>query len=274
MTRGVTRAVRAIVSCIARHSASLISKTHAETGGPEEEKVTGRRSLMGYRTLRQCVDDLAATGSWSASTTPSIPISKRPKSSGACFRRADRPCTSPASKAAASHGLQSVRDHGTHTLHLPRLAGRAPTPGEAESRSGRSARRPRLYLHAPWAAWFARPRQVRSGPVLAKEITLSQLPQLRCWPEEGGNYITLPEVYTEDPDQPGLAHSNLGMYRVQISGGQYEPEQQAGLHYQIHRGIAVHHAAAIRRKERLRVNVFVGGPPAMTVAAILRCLRE
>ena len=54
----------------------------------------------------------------------------------------------------------------------------------------------------------------------------------------------LPQVYTEDPDQPGLAHSNLGMYRVQLSGGQYEPNREVGLHYQIHRGIGVHHAAA------------------------------
>ena len=79
----------------------------------------------------------------------------------------------------------------------------------------------------------------------------------------------MPQVYTEDPDQPGLAHGNLGMYRVQLSGGQYEPDREVGLHYQIHRGIAAHHAAALRRGETLRVNVFVGGPPAMTVAAVM-----
>ncbi len=59
------------------------------------------------------------------------------------------------------------------------------------------------------------------------------------------------------------------MYRVQISGGQYEPNREAGLHYQLQRGIAVHHAKAIRRNEIFRVNVFVGGPPAMTVAAVM-----
>jgi 4-hydroxy-3-polyprenylbenzoate decarboxylase len=76
-------------------------------------------------------------------------------------------------------------------------------------------------------------------------------------------------VYTEDPDNPGLGYSNLGMYRVQISGGSYEPNRQVGLHYQIHRGIGAHHAAAIRRKEKLRVNVLVGGPPAAIVAAVM-----
>ena len=86
---------------------------------------------------------------------------------------------------------------------------------------------------------------------------------------DGGPFITLPQVYTEDPDRPGLARSNLGMYRVQLAGNEYEPDREVGLHYQIHRGIGVHHAAAIRRGEPLRVNVFVGGPPALTVAAVM-----
>src|SRR6516164_1372058 len=67
----------------------------------------------------------------------------------------------------------------------------------------------------------------------------------------------------------GPARSNLGMYRVQLAGNEYESGREVGLHYQIHRGIGVHHATAIRRGEALRVNVFVGGPPAMTVAAVM-----
>ena len=63
--------------------------------------------------------------------------------------------------------------------------------------------------------------------------------------------------------------ANLGMYRVQLSGGRYEPNRQVGLHYQLHRGIGVHHAAALDRGMPLRVNVFVGGTPAMTVAAVM-----
>jgi len=132
-------------------------------------------------------------------------------------------------------------------------------------------RSPRLYLNlkTPMAAWYARPRKVRKGPVTAVETTVSQLPQLKSWPDDGGAYITLPQVYTEDPDNPGLGRSNLGMYRVQLSGESYDTNEQVGLHYQLHRGIGAHHAAAIRRGERLRVNVFVGGPPAMNVAAVM-----
>lgn len=130
-------------------------------------------------------------------------------------------------------------------------------------------RRPRFYLDAPLHGWRSRPKKVRTGPVLACETTIDRLPQLVSWPDDGGAYITLPQVYTEDPDRPGFSRSNLGMYRVQLSGGEYETNHEVGLHYQLHRGIAVHHAAAIRRGERLPVNIFVGGPPAMNVAAVM-----
>jgi 4-hydroxy-3-polyprenylbenzoate decarboxylase len=89
------------------------------------------------------------------------------------------------------------------------------------------------------------------------------------WPDDGGAFITLPQVYSEHPDHPGFQHSNLGMYRVQLSGNDYVPNHEIGLHYQIHRSIGVHHAAAVRRGAPLKVNLFVGGPPAMTLAAVM-----
>jgi 4-hydroxy-3-polyprenylbenzoate decarboxylase len=128
---------------------------------------------------------------------------------------------------------------------------------------------PGRFFSVPRTAWHLLPRRVRSGPILAHTTILSKLPQIQCWPADGGAFVTLPEVYTENPDRPGLAKSNLGMYRVQMSGNQYEPDREAGLHYQIHRGIGVHHASAIRRGEPLKVNVIVGGPPALAVAAVM-----
>jgi 4-hydroxy-3-polyprenylbenzoate decarboxylase len=86
---------------------------------------------------------------------------------------------------------------------------------------------------------------------------------------DGGAFVTLPQVYSEDPDRPGWMKSNLGMYRVQISGNEFDPEREVGLHYQIHRGIGVHHSAAVRRGEKLRVNIIVGGPPALAVSAVM-----
>jgi 4-hydroxy-3-polyprenylbenzoate decarboxylase len=131
------------------------------------------------------------------------------------------------------------------------------------------AKRPWRYRGVPFTALHLLPKRVRSGPILANETTLDKLPQIVSWPKDGGPFVTLPQVYTEDPDRPGLAKSNLGMYRVQLAGNNYESNREVGLHYQIHRGIGVHHASAIRRGEPLRVNVFIGGPPALTVAAVM-----
>jgi 4-hydroxy-3-polyprenylbenzoate decarboxylase len=130
-------------------------------------------------------------------------------------------------------------------------------------------KRPWRYWTVPLIAWQLRPKFVRSGPILAHTSLLSQLPQLKCWPRDGGAFVTLPEVYTEHPDRPGWRHSNLGMYRVQLSGNAYIPDRECGLHYQIHRGIGIHHAAALRRGEPLAVNVVIGGPPALTLAAVM-----
>ncbi len=112
-------------------------------------------------------------------------------------------------------------------------------------------------------------RSSRKAPIFAQSISLRDLPQLVCWPKDGGSFITLPMVYTESCLKPGWRHSNLGMYRVQLCGNDYIPDREIGLHYQIHRGIGVHHAQAIAAKQRLAVQIWVGGPPALTVAAVM-----
>lgn len=130
-------------------------------------------------------------------------------------------------------------------------------------------KRPWKYLGAPKTAWHTMPKNVTWGPVLQNETTVSQLPQLVSWPMDGGGYVTLPQVYSESPEAPGYAASNIGMYRVQLSGNDFVPDKEVGLHYQIHRGIGHHHAQAINKNIPLRVNIFVGGPPAMTLAAVM-----
>ena len=128
---------------------------------------------------------------------------------------------------------------------------------------------PLKYWRAPMIAWQMRPKATGRGAVLANQTTLSQLPQLKSWPDDGGAFVTLPQVYSEDVRDPSLSKSNMGMYRVQYSGNDYQTDRQVGIHYQIHRGIGVHHKAAIEAGKPFRVNVFVGGNPAMTVAAVM-----
>ena len=130
-------------------------------------------------------------------------------------------------------------------------------------------KRPWRYWRSPIDAISMLPRKVRRGPVLSHEIPLSRLPQVTNWPNDGGPFITLPAVYTEDPHRPGTLRSNLGMYRVQLAGNEYEHDREIGLHYQLHRGIGVHHSAAIERGEPLKVSIFVGGSPAVAVSAVM-----
>lgn len=109
----------------------------------------------------------------------------------------------------------------------------------------------------------------RSKPVLYEEISLHQVPQIHHWKKDGGAFVTLPQVYTEDADKPGIMNANLGMYRIQLSGNDYTPDKEAGLHYQLHRGIGVHQTKANQKGKTLQVSVFVGGPPSGTLAAVM-----
>lgn len=134
---------------------------------------------------------------------------------------------------------------------------------------GRFLKEPASLFSTLPAAWHLIPKRVESGPILANGTSVEKLPQLKSWPDDGGAFITLPQVYSESALAPGLRHSNLGMYRVQISGGKYLQNSQVGIHYQIHRGIGFHHAEALAKGVPFRVNVFVGGAPALTVAAVM-----
>lgn len=106
-------------------------------------------------------------------------------------------------------------------------------------------------------------------PAMWGECKLSDLPQIKSWPKDGGAFVTLPQVFSENPRHPGLWGSNLGMYRIQMSGGAYEPDQEVGLHYQIHRGLGIHHTAALEAKKPLKVAIWIGGPPAHAFAAVM-----
>lgn len=134
---------------------------------------------------------------------------------------------------------------------------------------GALLRAPWRYADLPLSLPDLVPRLTRRAPVLECRTALSELPRHVSWPDDGGPFIMLPQVYTEHPDRRGWIGSNIGMYRVQLAGNDYVPNREAGLHYQIHRGIGVHHQAAARRGERLWVNVAVGGPPALTWAAVM-----
>ena len=115
----------------------------------------------------------------------------------------------------------------------------------------------------------ARPKKVKGGPCKdvivrfdgspARGLSLADLPILRCWPHDGGRFVTLPNVYTKDPD---TGERNLGMYRMQVYDG-----QTTGMHWQVHKVGARHGKRYYERGERMPVAVCLGGDPAYTFAA-------
>ena len=96
--------------------------------------------------------------------------------------------------------------------------------------------------------------------VMSDQVRLDRLPALTTWPDDGGPFITLPLVYTEHPD--GHGH-NLGIYRLQV-----HDRQSTGMHWQIGKGGGFHYKVAESRNQPLPVTVFLGGPPALTLAAV------
>lgn len=89
--------------------------------------------------------------------------------------------------------------------------------------------------------------------------TLADLPILKCWPLDGGRFITLPCVVTKDPD---TGDRNLGMYRIQV----YD-DQTTGMHWQLQKVAARHGRRYYERGERMPVAIFIGGDPMFPFAA-------
>ncbi|MBI2156224.1 MAG: menaquinone biosynthesis decarboxylase [Candidatus Rokubacteria bacterium] len=110
----------------------------------------------------------------------------------------------------------------------------------------------------------AGPRRVTQAPcqevVETQHPSLAALPVLRCWPGDGGRYITLPGVFTRDPR---TGARNVGMYRLQVFD-----DRTLGMHWQTHKGGAEHERVALEAAgQRMPVAIALGGDPAMIYAA-------
>lgn len=134
----------------------------------------------------------------------------------------------------------------------------------------KAIKNPFKYASVGLTALSALPMKGGPGaPIKFGKCDISDIPQIVNWPMDGGPFVTMPQVYTEDADQPGIMNANLGMYRIQLAGNDYIQNQEIGLHYQIHRGIGVHQTKANAKGQPLKVSIFVGGPPAHPVAAVM-----
>ncbi len=107
------------------------------------------------------------------------------------------------------------------------------------------------------------PQIVKKAPcqeiILTQNPSLSMLPVLKCWPDDGGRFITMPLVTTRDPVS---GRRNTGMYRLQVFD-----DQTTGLHWHLHKGAAQHHRVSQQESLRMEVAVAIGADPALTYAA-------
>ena len=106
-------------------------------------------------------------------------------------------------------------------------------------------------------------KEVKKAPVASNRFTpaqLSKIPFIKCWPDDGGSFLTLPLVYTESPTGKGC---NLGMYRIQRFD-----ETTTGLHWQIAKGGGYHFYESEKRNQDLPVTIFLGGSPALILSTI------
>jgi len=103
-------------------------------------------------------------------------------------------------------------------------------------------------------------RRALAQQVVESDPDLGKLPILKCWPEDGGRFVTLPLVHTVD-QETGIR--NIGMYRMQVYDG-----QTTGMHIQIQRGGGVHHWQAERAGRPMEMAVALGGDPALWLATV------
>ena len=130
-------------------------------------------------------------------------------------------------------------------------------------------KRPLSSLSSLIKARFAHPKKVNNPKVLHQQISVDQLPGVKSWKMDGGTFITLPQVMSWPAEDRSIMKTNIGMYRIQLDGNNYEQNKEVGLHYQIHRGIGVHHKDHQEKNKPFKVSIAVGGPPAHNVAAIM-----
>lgn len=112
--------------------------------------------------------------------------------------------------------------------------------------------------------WATRPRRVKNA--LCREVAedapdLNSLPIIKCWPQDGGPFITFPLVITQDPE---TGRSNVGIYRMQLYDG-----TRTGMHMQIQKGGGFHHYKAEKQGQPLELAAVLGADPALMLSGIL-----
>ena len=221
-----------------------------------------------YDSLRQCVNDLDRLGEVVKIKTPVDPDLEISE-----IHRRIHDAQGPAilfeniigSKFPGLSNLYGTTERIEYLFHksIPLIK----ALGALRSDPSLLFKKPSTYLGPALKSRYALPRKIKHRH-LAFECKIEDLPQIRSWPKDGGAFILLPQVLTLPPGSTNLMESNLGMYRIQLSGNQYIKNKEIGLHYQLHRGIGNHHRQYLDSDQPFKASIFIGGPPANALAAI------
>ena len=227
---------------------------------------------MGYKSLADCVDDLAQNGHLIKITeevdpyleAAAIHLKVYEQQGPAIYFENLKGCKFPAVSnlfGTIERSKFMFRDTLDHIKTLVEL----------KNDPIKAVKNPIKSLGVSLTALSALPMRVSKSWAAANygKCKISDIPPIVNWPMDGGPFVTMPQVYTEDIDQPGIMNANLGMYRIQLSGNEYDLDQEIGLHYQLHRGIGVHQTKANAKGQPLKVSIFVGGPPSHPLSAVM-----
>ncbi len=160
---------------------------------------------MGYRTLRSAIDDLAASGQLVRIAEPvdahleASAIHRRVYQAGGPALLFERVmgCDFP-----LASNLFGTLERARYLFRDTLAAVRRLVELKVDPRQALAA--PWKHLSAVGPLWHMLPRRVSGGPAIAQQTSIDRLPQIQSWPDDGGAFITLPQVYSEDPQAPGL----------------------------------------------------------------------
>ncbi|MFK8104119.1 MAG: UbiD family decarboxylase [Saprospiraceae bacterium] len=226
---------------------------------------------MSYRSMQDCVLDLEKNGHLVRIKIPVDPnlemaeIHRRVFDAGGPALLFENVKGSPFPAVSNIYGTYSRTDFlFRHTLEKVQKV------IELKASPDNLLKNPLRYLSAPFTALSALPMKSRFGvPVAYGETTIDQLPLVKSWKDDGGAFVTLPQVCTLPVGSKNMMESNLGMYRIQLTGNDYVTNKEIGLHYQLHRGIGVHHTEYNKSDKPFNASVFIGGPPSHAFSAIM-----
>lgn len=226
---------------------------------------------MSYTSLRDCARDLEKTGQLIRIKTEVDPYLEMAEIQRRVYEEQGAALLFEKVKDSPFEALSNLYGTKTRTKYIFRSTlESAMQLISVKSNPELALKNPLKYWKVPFTALTALPRRKKfGGNIFYGKTTIDQLPQVVSWPMDGGAFITLPQVFSLPPGSKEIMQSNLGMYRIQLSGNEYVQNEEIGMHYQIHRGIGIHHQAYLESDEPFRCSIFVGGPPANAFSAIM-----